>query len=214
MSNNTSAEKIYDKSGCARYEGFVNMFFYPSGIRDSIFRRIAISNEDRILDAGCGYGLVSRAIRDKIKKEGLTGTEQHAFDISNDMLQAFREIGADDINLQQLDVRDLPYDEDYFDIIVTSAMLEYVPEIENALISMRRCLKAGGRIYIFMSRKSPLNNFLFQPFGKLRCHSFKELEDILLRVGFHEIRRRRFPLRFSWLNLWGVIVEATKMEQE
>jgi ubiquinone/menaquinone biosynthesis C-methylase UbiE len=206
MSYNIPIEKVYDKSGAARY----NFVFYPFGIRDFIFRKIVIRNEDRILDAGCGYGILSKAIRDKINKEGLTGTEHHAFDISGDMLQTFAKMGIDEVDLRRLDVRDLPYDDDYFDLTVTSAMLEYVPDIEDGLISLRRCLKPGGKIYVFMSRKSVLNDFLFRPFGRPKCYSLGELEDIFRRGGFRNIGRHTFPLRSCWLNMWGIIIEGTK----
>ncbi len=210
MSDARPIEKVFDKSGAAWYKTFVTMFLYPMGIRDVVFRKIAIRNGDRILDAGCGYGVLSRAVRDKVSKEGLTGTEQHAFDISRDMLQAFRKMGIDGVDLRQLDVRDLPYDDDYFDLTVTSAMLEYVPDIEAGLASLRRCLKPGGKIYVFMSRKSVLNDLLLYSFGRPKCYSFAEMEDIFRRVGFRNIERHTFPLHFCWLNLWGIIIEGTK----
>ena len=207
----TPVVNIYDKSGCARYKILVEIVFYPLGIRNFIFRNIPIKDKDRILDAGCGYGILSKAIHDRVKKEGLVGVEQHAFDISSDMLEAFKSTcrGAD-IHLRKLDVRDLSYDDNYFDLIVTSAMLEYVPNLEEALTSLKRCLRREGRIYVFMSRKSPLNDLLFRPWGNPKCYSFSELKALFLRVGFRSVVRHRFPRRFFWLNAWGVIIEGTK----
>lgn len=202
---------IYNKSGCTRYKILVDIFLYPFGIRNFIFRNIPIKDEDRILDAGCGYGILSKAIHDKVEKEGLAGIEQHAFDISSDMLEAFKNTcRTADIHLRKLDVRHLSYDENYFDLVVTSAMLEYVPDIEEALISLKRYLKHEGRIYVFMSRKSPLNDLLFRPFGNPRCYSFAELRALFARAGFRNIVRHRFPPESFWLNAWGVIIEGTK----
>ncbi len=206
----TQIEKVYDKAGCTKYKALTDFFFYPFGIRDFIFRRIAIRDSDRILDAGCGFGILSKAVRDKIEREEVAGAEQHAFDISADMLEALRETGLDDVDLRRLDVMDLSYEDDHFDVIVTSAMFEYVPDIDKGLASLKRCLKPGGKIYVFMSRKSRLNSFLFQPFGDPKGYSPKELEDIFERVGFQSIRRHGFPLTSCWLNLWGFILEASK----
>lgn len=210
MSDKASARTLYDKSLLVRYKIFVNFFLYPWGIRDFIFRKIPIAGYATILDAGCGYGILSKAIRDKVTRERLRGVVQHAFDISPDMVEASRKKCGNGIKLRQLDVSQLSYQRDSFDLIVSAAMLEYVPDIENALLSLKRCLKPSGRMYIFMSRKSPLNDFLFLPFGKPRCYSFHELEDILKRCGFRETRRHRFPPRFCWLNVWGVIISASK----
>ncbi|MBI5115973.1 class I SAM-dependent methyltransferase [Candidatus Poribacteria bacterium] len=210
MSVNANIPTLYDKALCSKYKILTSAFFYPRGIRDFILQGLPIKDNDRILDAGCGHGILSRAIRSKIKREAVQGTQQFAFDISDDMLQGFRKTGADGIDLRRLDVRELSYDNDFFDLIVTSAMLEYVPDIENALSSLKRCLKPGGKIYVFMSKKTRLNHFLFQPFGKPRCYSFPELTNILLRVGFQNIERQRFPASSFWLNIWGIIVEAGK----
>jgi ubiquinone/menaquinone biosynthesis C-methylase UbiE len=201
---------IYDNTVCKRYKILVNAFFYPHGIRDFVQKRIPIKNNDKILDAGCGYGILSKAILEKVKRERLTGVEQHAFDISADMLDAFRERCDDNVHLQQLDVRQLPYKDGVFDLIVTSAMLEYVPDIENALVSFRRCLKPGGKTYVFMSRKSALNDVLFLPFGKPRCYSFPKFKNLLIRAGFRDVNKHNFPPTSFWLNAWGIIVEAVR----
>lgn len=214
MSGETKTHEMYDEAGCARYESFVNFFFYPYGIKDFVFRRISIKEGDKVLDAGCGFGVLSRAVHGKIERRALSGVEQHAFDISPDMLSAFRqmerETGLDGIDLRQLDVMDLPYEDASFDLILTSAMLEHVPEIEGALASLKRCLKSDGRMFIFMSRKSRVNDLLFRPFGGPKCYSPKELSDILASVGFKSIRTRRFPPTSFWLNAWGYVIEASK----
>jgi ubiquinone/menaquinone biosynthesis C-methylase UbiE len=212
MSENISIspKEIYDESGCTRYSRFVDFFFYPQGIRDFIFRRIALKGGDRVLDAGCGFGILSKAIHDRAQKESLDGVEQHAFDLSPDMLAAFDRMGLEGIDSRRLDVLDLPYAEDSFDLIVTSAMLEHVPEIEKGLASLGRCLKPGGRIFVFMSRKSWINDLLFRPFGAPKCYSLQELSDLFTSVGLVDIQRRAFPAKFFWLNWWGYIVEASK----
>ena len=210
MNDETEIHEIYDKDGCARYESFANFFFYPYGIKDFVFRRIRIKDDDRVLDAGCGFGVLSRAVHHRVERRALSGVAQHAFDISPDMLEAFRETGPDGIDLRRLDVMDLPYEGGYFDLIVTSAMLEHVPDIDGALASLKRCLKPDGKMYIFMSRKTRVNDFLFRPFGDPKCYSPEELTDILANAGFKNIRRRRFPLSSFWLNIWGYVVEASR----
>ncbi len=210
MVENSPAEEVYNETGCVKYKALTDFFFYPFGISDFVSKKITINKGDRILDAGCGFGVLSKAVDNKIRKEEIPNTERHAFDISADMLAAFEKIGLDNIELRRLDVRELSYDDDYFDLVVTSAMLEYVPDINQGLTSLKRCLKPGGRIFLFMSRKSWLNNFLFRPFGDPKCYSSKEVEDIFRAVGFKSIRRHRFPLSSFWLNLWGFVVEASK----
>lgn len=210
MSDSILTTGSYDKTDCSRYNVLVNVFLYPYGIRDFVFKTVALKNSDQVLDAGCGYGVLSQAVQTKVRKEELVGVEQHAFDISWDMLKAFKDVSNGTISLLQSDVRALPYRDNSFDLIVTSAMLEYVPNIEDALAMLKRCLKPRGRIFVFMSRKSLLNTLLFIPFGKPKTYKYKEFERLLARVGFRKIQRHRFPFSSLWLNVWGVIIEATK----
>lgn len=207
MSGNTT---LYDKSVLARYRVLVNLFLYPFGLRSFVVEKVPLNEGDRVLDAGCGYGLLSETVRHKAHANRLRNVEQHAFDISTDMLEAFKARGADGIELRRLDVRDLPYENDYFDLILSSAMLEYVPDLDEALASLRRVLKPSGRIFVFMSKKSPLNRLLFLPFGNPTCYSYEELANAFGRVGFQNITRHAFPLKTCWLNMWGVIISAGK----
>jgi len=210
LSRPSHAAAIYDEAGLSRYRALVGSFFYPFGIRSVVADRVPIRSGDRILDAGCGHGILSRAVRAKIERGGIEGTEHHAFDLSEDMLRGFEKSGPPGVELRRADVRDLPYDDESFDLIVTSAMLEYLPDLGEGLSSLGRCLKPGGRIFVFISRKSPLNTLLFRPFGDPRCYSREEVERGLIDAGLRGILRHRFPLRCTWLNAWGFIFEATK----
>jgi len=185
------------------------MFLYPAGIRSFINRKVSIRAGDRILDAGCGFGILSKAIHEKAVRAGLSDVEQHAFDISPHMLEEFRKQCRFAVVVQQLDVRQLPYPDEYFELILTAAMLEYV-DIEGGLASLRRVLRPGGCLYVFMSRDTALNRSLFQPFGNPKCYAPSELRAILEKLGFSTVEQQSFPPRFFWLNLWGYVLKAVK----
>jgi ubiquinone/menaquinone biosynthesis C-methylase UbiE len=200
----------YDKLVADRYQTFINLFLYPQGMRHFILGHVTLKDGQKILDAGCGTGIISRAMAEKGARENLSHLEQYAFDISPAMLEVFRSACNFPVDLRRLDVRTLPYPENHFDLILTAAMLEYVPNIAEALSSLKRTLKSGGLMYIFMSRKSALNDLLFRPFGKPRCYSPRELTSILKGIGFSNIHRESFGPAFFWLNLWGFILKMTK----
>lgn len=50
-----------------------------------------------------------------------------------------------DRDVTQLDVTDLPYEEDSFDMVLCNHVLEHVPEDQQALAEIRRVLKHGGK---------------------------------------------------------------------
>jgi ubiquinone/menaquinone biosynthesis C-methylase UbiE len=210
MGSGAMSDFAYDKPVAARYDFFVHLFLYPQGIRSFVFKEIPLRAGEKILDAGCGFGILSQAVARKIAQEGIAGVKQHAFDLSADMLDRFRKRNDFAVDLRRLDVRTLPYRDGYFDKILSAAMLEYVPEVEEALASLRRALRPGGHMYIFMSRRTALNDFLFKPFGHPRCYTPQKLGSVLRGVGFSRIEQQRFPSSYFWLNVWGYILKATK----
>lgn len=52
-------------------------------------------------------------------------------------------------------VLDLPFDDDHFDVILSQAVLEHVPDPQFAVDEMVRVLKPGGEIYIEAAYMQP-----------------------------------------------------------
>ncbi|WP_067143877.1 class I SAM-dependent methyltransferase [Microtetraspora malaysiensis] len=94
----------------------------------------------RILDAGCGSGPLSAALRDR-------GAVVTGIDASTGMLAlARRRLGAD-AALHMVDLRDpLPFADGAFDDVVASLVLHYLEDWGPTLAELRRVLRPGGRL--------------------------------------------------------------------
>ncbi|MGW7362248.1 class I SAM-dependent methyltransferase [Streptomyces sp. NPDC054841] len=94
----------------------------------------------RILDAGCGSGPLSAALRDR----GATVT---GIDASAGMLALARRRLGDDVALHVVDLSDrLPFAGSEFDDVVASLVLHYLEDWEPTLAEIRRVLRPGGRL--------------------------------------------------------------------
>ncbi|WP_240796153.1 class I SAM-dependent methyltransferase [Streptomyces sp. RFCAC02] len=94
----------------------------------------------RILDAGCGAGLLFAALRDR-------GAVVSGFDSSAGMLELARRRLGDSADLKAADLGGpLPYPDDTFDDVVASLVLHYLEDWGPALAELRRVLKPGGRL--------------------------------------------------------------------
>ncbi len=94
----------------------------------------------RVLDAGCGSGPLSAALRDR-------GALVTGFDSSAGMLEQARRRLGDDADLRVAELgRPLPYADGAFDDVIASLVLHYLEDWGPALAELRRVLKPGGRL--------------------------------------------------------------------
>jgi ubiquinone/menaquinone biosynthesis C-methylase UbiE len=94
----------------------------------------------RILDAGCGSGPLSAALRDR-------GAIVTGIDISAGMLQRARRRLGDGAHLQQADLKSpLPFPSDAFDDVIASLVLHYLEDWTAPLAELRRVLTPDGRL--------------------------------------------------------------------
>lgn len=97
-------------------------------------------DHERILDAGCGTGLLLRRIAARAPGAQLVG-----IDLSLAMLrQADRTVS----DLVLGDVRRLPFGDGSLDVVVLASVLQYLPDLDAALSEAARVLRPGGRVAI------------------------------------------------------------------
>ncbi|MFE4412214.1 class I SAM-dependent methyltransferase [Streptomyces sp. NPDC056821] len=94
----------------------------------------------RILDAGCGSGPLSAALRDR-------GAVVTGVDASAAMLALARRRLGNDVALHLADLSSpLPFDDGAFDDVVASLVLHYLEDWGPTLAEIRRVLGPGGRL--------------------------------------------------------------------
>ncbi len=94
----------------------------------------------RVLDAGCGSGPLSAALRDR-------GADVTGIDASARMLALARRRLGDDAALHMADLSDpLPFADGAFDDVVASLVLHYLEDWGPTLAELRRVLRPGGQL--------------------------------------------------------------------
>ncbi len=117
----------------------------------------------RILDAGCGTGLLTLALLRVLKRPArITG-----IDLSVSSLETARratmhktDAGARHIvSFAQANVLQLPFPDESFDFILTSGVLEYVP-LRDGMGELARVLAPGGYLLHLPIRPAPMSRLL------------------------------------------------------
>lgn len=117
--------------------------------RDLAQRRLAILHElsprrgERVLETGCGAGLLLREIGLAVGPHGLA----HGIDLSPDQIAAARCTTAEipGVRAEEGDAARLDLPDAVFDAAVAAHVIEYLDAPHTALAEIRRVLKPGAR---------------------------------------------------------------------
>ncbi len=140
----------------------VALFFLP--VSAHLVRLCDISSGDHILDVACGTGNTAiTAARTK-------GAKVTGIDFTPEMLtQAKMEAdlaGTEDIEWKEGDVEDLPFEDESFDVVLSSFGHMFAPNPEVAIKEMLRVTKSGGRIAFATWPPEHANGRMFDAMAK------------------------------------------------
>ncbi|NVK39212.1 MAG: methyltransferase domain-containing protein [Gammaproteobacteria bacterium] len=121
----------------------------------------------KILDLGCGAGRDVYALSAMVGEDGLVV----GLDMTDEQLQVarqYQDYHADVFGYKQSNVQfiqgdidrldELPFDDDYFDLIVSNCVINLVQDKANVLKQAFRLLKPGGEMYfsdVYCDRRIP-----------------------------------------------------------
>ena len=97
----------------------------------------------RLLDIGCGPGAMAACMA-----AAVSPGDVYVVDIEPTQVERAKSLAAErgvgNVIGRVGDFRDLPFDDEYFDVVHCNEVLAYIPEIEAALAEAKRVLKPGG----------------------------------------------------------------------
>ena len=197
------------------YERILVPVIFAPWAQDLIERARPIGPADRILDLGCGTGIVARRLRERLGG----GARITGVDASTEMIAMARTL-APELDWREGNAMKLPLADATFELVVSQQMLQFVPDRVAALREVRRVLVPGGRLVAATwrtRREQPLYEVLGQiaerHLGAANEKRFSFGDDSALRAvlsdaGFTAIRvevitrtdhYRQFPYRLNAL---------------
>jgi len=145
-----------------------------------ICRRVT-DRRPRILDVGCGTGANLLMLSQFGDAEGV--------DISEDALAFCRERGLANVKLGAAEK--LPYDDGTFDLVTALDVVEHLDDDLSGLSEMRRVLRPGGRVLLFVPTFMFLWGVQDDVSNHRRRYRLPELRRVLEQAGF-EVERTTY----------------------
>ena len=132
-----------------------------------------INDDDRILDVGVGTGRLL---------SNFPNLNRFGMDISIDYLKQANSRGIE-ICFSLID--DIPYNKEYFDLIVSTDVLEHVIDLYSSIEKILSCLKPGGTFIIRVPYKEDLSLYLDPqyPYKYSHLRTFNEHDLTLMMKG-------------------------------
>jgi ubiquinone/menaquinone biosynthesis C-methylase UbiE len=151
----------------------------------------------RILDAGCGTGLLTRALLRALERPARIVSLDLSFSSLKTARRAIKELEDENADakrhrtsLAQGNILALPFADETFDFVVTSGALEYV-SLADGLQELARVTKAGGYFLHLPVHPSLASKFLEIVF-RFKSHPPREVAKQTNR-RFYILDHHRFP---------------------
>jgi SAM-dependent methyltransferase len=139
--------------------------------RDAVLSRIAWRGDERVLDVGCGHGLLLVGAAKRLTTGRAVGVDilsqvdQWDNRPENTARNARVEGVADRVEIRTCDASKLDFPDESFDIVVSSAALHDMPERDRVIRHIIRVLKPGGQVAIYDIKYIPEYQQIFLESG-------------------------------------------------
>lgn len=168
-------------------------------IATDLVRLASLRAGERVLDVGCGTGIVTRLAAQAVTD---TGTVV-GVDVDPGMLAVAKSVTPSALGIQwrEASAETLPLQDEEFDVVLCQMSLQFIPNRLGALREMRRVLAPHGRLVLNVPGPAgPLFATLASAVGRhilpqaagfvetvFSLHDADELERLLLQAGFRDV---------------------------
>jgi ubiquinone/menaquinone biosynthesis C-methylase UbiE len=179
-----SVQQFYDHVPFPGPYTIEQLYRYGSPIENSYLRIIEsqIENNQTVLDAGCGTGLITNLFAVRHTKSKFIGVD---FANSVDYAQAFsKQHSIKNVDFVKQDLTKLDLTES-FDVVICQGVLHHIPEYKKVLNTLKGLTKPGGKLVLG----------LYHPAGKIVKKFFSI--DYKSEILFKDQEMHPFEINFT-----------------
>lgn len=169
-----------------------------------------VDEGEKVLDVGCGDGLVSSLLAEK--------ADVHGVDMDSKAIELAKEKTDKDILFQKADALDLPVEDKSFDVVTLVDVIEHVKDSDELISGCKELLKKEGRILVSTPLKQSkefhdehhereytekeLTTLLWRHFSGVKVYTINEtFFEKLKRIGKSVLKGERVLPRTSLLGI-------------
>ncbi|HZQ91651.1 MAG TPA: class I SAM-dependent methyltransferase [Terriglobales bacterium] len=167
-------------------------------ITEKTIRQMELRAGERVLDLGCGAGWASRILA-RLVGDGPEGFGQVVgLDISDEMIRRARAASRDFDNLMFVwgSAQQIPWEENFFDKVLSVESFYYYPEQERVLAELFRVMAPRGRLFILINlyRDNPYSlRWIEELKVPVHARSKDEYVQLLRANAFQDVEAFQIP---------------------
>lgn len=199
MSNNINAQELL-----STIFNTADFKKYSHQCRNDVVELLEKEDFDNLLDLDCGTGLLLEQILEKIPDANVSG-----FDYGLERIEkAKKRFDGKDIDFQFGQAINLPYEDNSFDVIVSTTTFHHYEQPKKVLNEVYRVLKPNGTFIIcdtYLGSMLRYLNKISKPVNEvsgMNLYSKKDIWRLLNAAGFTGIK-------WKLLNKYAYLVKAT-----
>lgn len=184
----------------------------PIAYSDWIVSKIRFFKGCRVLEVGCGTGNLWENYAELID----TFSKLVLTDISKGMMDMVKEryAGRKNIHIQAMDVLDMPFEDNSFDIIVANSMLYHISDVDSALENIHRILREDGAFYATTFGNGGMINYVNAAMFEMGLSDSKKVGEIsftlengsdLLRNHFSVVKQETYNAQMEVLETLDLV---------
>lgn len=174
---------------------------------DEVAKSLHLKKDEKVLDAGCGYGTTSLYLADKYEV-CCTGIDINKFEIEKAKEKARSRDLAQKVDFHLRDYSNTHFPDNYFDKLFTLETLSHASDLKKTLKEFYRILKPGGKLALFEYTIAPKSDFTTHDWTILRSGIedtaafglYNFLHDFFPRylstIGFTYVKERNITQNF------------------
>lgn len=190
----------FDESYGSNPPEIYERYFVPAigkPLAETLLAVAALSPGERVLDVGCGTGVVARLAAEVVGPEG----EVKGVDVNPGMLAVAKASSPSSIEWHEAGAESMPFEDDTFDVGLCQMSIQFVEDCGKCLREMRRVVKRQGRVALNVpGPTAPLFEIMADAMGRhvspkaagfvqrvFSMHDVDEMEALLTDAGFAEV---------------------------
>ena len=178
------------------------------------YKQVKLKDGEKVLEIGMGNGLFVGEFISKAKNAKFYGIDFSDIMVEESIKNNKSLIENNQVNFQEGSIEKLPFEDNYFDSIVTANTIYFWPNLDANTKELLRVLKPEGRLIIGYRDKKTLEQLPFTEFG-FKKFTPSEVELLLSKSGFtikqtEQIKEPDIDFGTSILKMTGFYTTAYK----